>query len=115
MKPAKSAPEECESSVKHFKRVLALAENLASLGIRIRGHHYEPHFFGMWEIIAGSFNQRWKFLWDDRDQILFISKATFNEFGSIENDWIKISDEDIDARRGVDPFLFVERFLKTRY
>ena len=101
-----------ESSVRHFERVLALTKHLATRGIAIRGHEYEPHFFGMWKIVAGSFPHRYQFLWDARDQILTISEASFNEFGSQDGDWKPYGERSIDARHGADPFKYVQEFFE---
>lgn len=100
-----------ESSVRHFERVLALAKHLAARGIAVRGHEYNPHFFGMWKIVAGSFNYRYQFLWDDREQILTISEASFGEFGNQDADWKPCGEKNIDARQGADPFKHIQEFF----
>jgi hypothetical protein len=99
--------------IKHFERMLLLARGLDALGVSICGHEYDPHFFGMWKVIAGSFDHRYQFLWDDRDQVLTVSEGFFGEFGSQEGDWKQIREIGIDARKGADPFKYVEDFFSN--
>lgn len=112
MKSMKPDMRQCETSNRHFERILALAKQLANRGIAVRGHEYYPHFFGMWMIIAGSFEHRYRFLWDDRDQILTISEASFDEFGNQDTDWKELADRYVDARHGEDPFKHVDVYFK---
>lgn len=105
--------KQCEASIQHFESVLALSKQLATRGIAIREHDYAPHFFGMWKIVAGSFEHRYQFLWDDRDQFLTISEASFGEFGSREADWKELSSRFIDARHGEDPFKHVQQYFES--
>jgi hypothetical protein len=112
MKSQAPDSKEGEASVRHFERVLALTKNLAVRGVAVRGHEYYPHFFGMWKIIAGSFEHRYQFLRDARDQILCISEASFDEFGNELADWKKVAEREINARQGADPFRHVEQYFE---
>ena len=88
-----------------------MAKHLASRGVAVRQHEYDPHFFGMWKIVAGTFEHRFQFIWDAREQILTISEASFGEFGSQQADWQAYGERSIDARQGADPFKYVEEFF----
>jgi hypothetical protein len=103
---------QCQVGTEHFESVLKLTRALAEFGVAIRGHEYYPHFFGMWMLIAGSFRHTYRFLWDDRDQVLTVSEAKFEEFGNQEGDWREVLEEVIDRRHGADPFAFVENYLR---
>jgi len=111
MKPHAQDMNQCETSIRHFECVLALSKRLATRGIAIRGHEYDPHFFGMWKIVAGSFDHRYQFLWDARDQILTISEASFGKFGGQEADWMELAERCVDARHGGDPYKHVEEYF----
>lgn len=111
----KSKPNgQAEDSIAHFQQVLELAHALASRGVAIRGHEYDPHFFGMWKIVAGSFEHRFQFLWDDRDQVLTICEAEFQEFGNSSPDWAEIEERIIDRRSRANPFAYIDEFLAGR-
>ena len=111
MKKLPPDPREAEASVRHFERVLTLTKHFAARGIAVRGHEYYPHFFGMWKIIAGSFEHRYQFLWDAREQILSISDASFGEFGGQDKEWKPYGERSIDARNGEDPLKYVQEFF----
>lgn len=105
-----SDSRDAEASVRHFERVLELTKHLAAKGVVVRGHEYAPHFFGMWKIVAGSIEHRYQFIWDARDQVLSVSEATFGSLGSQAGNWRPCGELTIDARRGADPFKYVEEF-----
>lgn len=111
MKPPPSTTHDCEASAQHFSRMEKVARHLANRAMAIRGYEYYPHFFGMWKIEAGSFDRRFQFLWDGREQTLTISEGVFEEFGKIVGDWKLVFEEVIDARHGADPFSHVEHFF----
>jgi len=103
-------PHDSEMAIRHFERILLLARNLASRGVSIYEQKFDPLFFGSWYLVAGTRHRRYKFFWDGRDECFTVEQASFPDGGSLVT-WQRIADHSVDARRGADPFQYVEDFL----
>jgi hypothetical protein len=104
-------PNLYEMATAHFGRVLLLAKRLREARVDIHRHEYDPHFCGMWKIIAGSNRHRFLFIWDGRNQVLTIQESFFSPLGSWEGDWKELRKVSNDVRNGADPFKCVEGFF----
>ena len=111
MRIPKSEPKECQRSIKHFERMLKVANHWADNNIEIREHEYAPYFFGMWKVIAGNSEHRYQFVWDAREQELSIDDARFGNHGQQLTEWESYGMRKIDTRNGEDPFDFLIRFF----
>jgi len=103
-------PHDSDMAIRHFERVLLLAGKLASRGISIYEHKFDPLFFGSWYLVAGTRHHRFKFFWDGRDECFTVERSSFPD-GSFRGDWQRVTDHSVDARHGADPFQYVEEFL----
>lgn len=112
---------DCERGVQHFERLQRLARNLASFGVAIHWHEYDPHFNSVWQLVAGTHTHALKFFWDARDQFFTIRQATLKDsgYGTVkmpsDYEWQRVGDELVDVRRGADEIEFLERYLRARY
>lgn len=110
MTEVKQLPHDSDMAIRHFESVLLLARNLASEGVSIYEHKFDPLFFGSWYLIAGTRHRRVKFFWDGRDECFTVEQASFSDGGS-RGDWQRVTDHSVDTRRGADPFQYVQDYL----
>ncbi|HEY9174149.1 MAG TPA: hypothetical protein VI136_17845 [Verrucomicrobiae bacterium] len=113
--------KDCEHGVRHFERVLRLALNLASCGVAIHKHNYDPHFNSAWELVAGTHTHALKFFWDARDQFFTMRQAELKDsgYGTVkmpyDHEWQLVGEESVDVRGGADEMEFLERYLRAKY
>ena len=103
-------PHDSDMAIRHLEGVLLLAGRLASRGISIYEHKFDPLFFGSWYLVAGTRHHRFKFFWDGRDECFTVERSSFPD-GSFRGDWQRVADASVDTRHGADPFQYVEDFI----
>ncbi len=69
-------------SLAHLSEVKALLEDLAPLRVDLYEHTYSPASFGSWALTFGRGHLRYRFAWDGRESLLYVSSATVPHSGA---------------------------------
>ena len=104
-----------DSPIKHFEKVLALANELKGIGVAIYQHQYDTLVFGSWTITTGKRKERVKFSWDGRDGFLTYSEAVFPDSSYSTREWKEIKCEGVDFKDDFTVYDRMKQFLSTKY
>jgi hypothetical protein len=105
--------DDSSSGIKHFQRILALAEALHGIGISLYEHDWHGLVMGSWTLTAGTRHESFLFGWDGREGFMSVQGPFHagHEFGSRAP---SVANERLGFGPSVDPFEYVEQFFPSR-
>ena len=104
---------DADSAAHHFRRVLALADELKQKRLAIYEHHYDYMCFGSWTISAGRRRDCYEFSWDGREFFLSISHSP-DISGGRPQTWTPTESHKFSSEEGRDPLDFIATFFAKK-
>jgi hypothetical protein len=105
--------DDTASSIRHFQRLLALAESLRAIGVSLYHHEWHSLVMGSWSLTAGTRHQSFFFAWDGREGFITI-QGPFHAGQGSGSKSPSVANERLGLGPSVDPFQYVEHFFHSR-
>ena len=106
--------DDADSGIRHFQRLLALAESLRDIGISLYQHEWHCLAMGSWSLIAGTRHRSYLFSWDGRDGFIAV-QGPFHAGQGTAASSPSVANERLGVDPSVDPFQYVERFFQSQH